>query len=286
MDDFESPSAAIEEEQATGSRLADLADTIENETIANLFGSYDPKLNVNAPLQMAMQSDTAREIQLGDKKRYRKNLETDIQNGVMGEVSLNERAMQKDQAVSAIEPFVKRLNTTNLPPLSPDQNRKIEQVLKNQTPEINPVDHVTVETANDLGHEVADLKTLAPIAEKMGRPIIRDGRPDLKILSNPEGQFFIATLSALRKAYDESSEVFPVSRFSDLPVDDLNALYRFYRQELDEMHPHLNEGTNYKAYQLEGIATSILLKANDLREKHGTDLFEPCVAELMRSPSS
>ena len=80
--------------------------------------------------------------------------------------------------------------------------------------------------------------------------------------------------------------MFPTSGFSDLPVDDLIALYRFYRQELDEMHPHLNEGTNYKARQLKKIALSILLKANELRQSRETDLFEPCVVELMRSPSS
>ena len=168
-----------------------LGESVE-QGFEDLFAGFEPREPVQAEL---IELNAAEKAFLSQRMEEKRTVEEETDRMMMA----NQSADHHEKEAMAIEPVAERLNTTDLSPLSADQNRQIEQVLEIHTPEINPADHVTVETANDLGYEAADLKTLAPIAEKMGRPIFRDGR-------------LISESSAIRKDNSSSLPCLPFRR--------------------------------------------------------------------------
>lgn len=262
MEEFESPPAT--KEQNLGTRLAVLGESVEKEVEA-LFGGYELREPVEtkfAKLNFAQQTLFS----------HRKNVEKTAQRESSRVVTANLAADHREKEAAAIEPAAQLLSTSDLPPLNGNQTRIIHKVVS-ILPGLQPEKHIKVELATELGFEEVELEALQPIAEKIGHPFFREGLPDFRILSNPEEQFFLATLAALAKAYDTGRETFPVSRFAELPVDDMKALHDLFRGVLAKRHPHLHANANYKGKDLRQVAEEVLRKANAVRREAGTDLF-------------
>lgn len=163
------------------------------------------------------------------------------------------------------------LHTADSKGLSQKEAEEVEDQLVKA--KIDPARTVTIETAASDGYETHEFKQIAKLASRLGRPVTKNGRPLLAVLSRPETKRYLATLAALQRAFNTTSTPLPVATFSELDTPDLEALIDGFSNHLEKVRPDFLSSNSYKWGDLAAEAHVFVQKANDRRIAVGTQLF-------------
>ena len=186
---------------------------------------------------------------------------------------LEQSVAQRKEPLLRLEKAGQKLKANRLDELSEDDVRAIEEsngILDG----LEPLDHLELDVSTGVGFDSFQLSNLAPLAEKLGHPLMREGKPDFEKLAEATTKFFLAALRAFVDVYDRIGARFPVRRVADLPLDELKVLFVGFGISLDQHHPELKPDANYKLSQLQEAAEEFLARANQDRLRSGSDLFE------------
>ena len=273
---------------APDARLAVLADELPTSNeLADLrsFSLLEDLAEAAGPLRV-LEADQGESGNLLEVQRARtQRIEL---TSTLGRQDVSVREARKQAAVIAIRQneFLRvslALDTSDLGSVAMEDLVLTERVLDDAR---NPGKGrgVRLEVATDLGVEAWDLAALAPLAGKLGRPVLRNGIPDLAVLAEPKTSFFLALLATLVDAYNVLGPTLPTRRAEELPLEELRSLFSSFETRIAEQHPDLTPHSQHKAGSLKEAATAFLDDANRLRLESGSQLFEKTLPELDSSP--
>ena len=114
---------------------------------------------------------------------------------------LEQSVAQRKEPLLRLEKAGEKLKANRLDELSEDDVRAIDE--SNEILDgLEPLDHLELDVSTGVGFESFPLSQLAPLAEKLGHPLMREGKPDFEKLAElkPDANY---KLSPLQDAAEE-----------------------------------------------------------------------------------